>query len=103
MKIAIKNLNVLLKKYAYKTAFLPYHSKKELMDYRHKKDAVDRKAYLTLLTPSGHVMGRLFGITKKYRYLSEDHLKVILDFFGRYDISDRKKIIKELESLLHSV
>ncbi len=97
--IKISDVKSILKKYNYKIIYSSYHQDKDINFYRYKKDAINELKYFTILTPEHRVVGRIYETQKNDKFLSEQHIGLIFEYFQRYQISNRDQIISDIKAL----
>ena len=95
----MEEVKKILNKYGYRCSFQPLHKNTIILKYSKKKDAVSSERFLTFLTPTGLVIGRLFNIKSERDKLSSEDLKEIIGIFSLYRIPHAKKIIADIENI----
>ena len=96
----MKALKDILNKYGYDIDFQSLHKESDILKYLNKEDAVSAEKFLTFLTPTGHVIGRLFHIHSEKDQLSKDDIQEIIMMFSLYQIPNVKEIIFDLKTVV---
>ena len=55
--------------------------------------------HLTIVTSTHHVVGRIYETYKNDKFLSEQSIDLILEYFQRYQIASRDQIISDIKAL----
>ena len=99
----MQRLNKILKDNKYKITFAPLHTNSDIIKYKSKNDAVDGVKYMTILSQSGHVVGRLFHVHDNQTRLTNSDFQQIYDIFAQFEIPKVKNILTRLKELINQV
>ena len=97
MNALVQVVQDIFSKYGYLCIFQSLHTPADILKYCTEKDAILDEKFLTFLTPTGHVVGRLYHITSKDDELSNNDLEEIIAMFSLYRIPHVDEIISDLK------
>lgn len=95
----MKEILKMLRSFGYKVSYQSYHKSLEIKQYKYKKDWINPQKFLTIFTPAGHVVGRLYDQTKDLTTLKQEELDYLKGFFTMFQIPNAKKILANLNKI----
>ncbi|MBN1898257.1 MAG: hypothetical protein JW827_05740 [Spirochaetes bacterium] len=105
MRVELKILDSILKKYGYKFMFDKIHADSELKKYKKDEPNFDSHQYLTIKTDDGIVVGRVYTqnsskpIPLEKVKLNEDEITTVMAFFKFFKLKNYTKILNEISKI----
>ena len=90
-------LKKILTKYGYKMNFESVHVSSDVKKYTPLKDAINEKKFITIKSPSGHVVGRLHDVKESAKRLKKEHFKKLADIVSMFEIPNSQELASELK------
>lgn len=97
----LEKVSAILTAYGYTVGYSSYHIDSDIKRYAHKRDHVSEDKFLTVYTPSAHVVGRVHNLKQGEKF-TKNHLLTIIGYFEMFEINHRDEILGELKKLSKS-
>ena len=103
MDRTLKHLIGFLSQYNYQCSFESIYQEKDIQLYKNRKDAINDQVFLTIKSPDGFVIGRLYNISKESQILKKKDIERIILMFKEYQIEYSNAIRRHLEHLIKEI